>query len=125
MSLETRPMHRLAVLVLCLIPATLAAQQAAPVFEVASIKPNRSGSESFSSQTLPDRLIFTNYKLAWIVAGAYQVGRDNVLGGPDWITTERFDINAKFPESIVAAAPAEVATRWQPMLQSLLTDRFR
>lgn len=100
------------------------AQQAAPTFEVASIKTNRSGSESFSAQTLPDRTIFTNYKLNDLVAVAHQVRAENVLNAPEWVATERFDINAKIAESDTRGTPTEVRLRRQAMLRNLFRDRF-
>jgi uncharacterized protein (TIGR03435 family) len=106
-------------------PKLLAQQAAAPAFEVASIKPNRSGSESFSSQTLPDRTIFINYRLANLVGVAYQVRAASVLGAPEWVANARFDINAKLAESDARGTPTEVRVRRQAMLQNLLRDRFR
>ena len=47
---------------------------------------------------------------------AYKV-KTNLINGPDWMTTERFDINAKFP-------PGATADQFPAMLQSLLTSRF-
>lgn len=103
----------------------LTAQQAALTFEVASVKPNRSGSESFSAQTLPDRAIYTNYPLIYLVALAYQVRRESVSNASAWVAVERFDINAKLAESDTRGTPAEASARRRLMLQTLLEDRFR
>jgi uncharacterized protein (TIGR03435 family) len=107
------------------VGGTVIAQQAAPTFEVASVKPNRSGGESFSAQTLPNRTVYTNYKLINLVAVAHQVRAENVLNAPEWVATERFDINAKLAESDTRGTPTEVRVRRQAMLQNLLRDRFR
>ena len=52
-----------------------------------------------------------------LVAQAYQVNYDRLVG-PDWIRTERYDIDAKFPPD------AKSDTLW-PMLQNLLAERFK
>src|SRR5688572_29619857 len=93
-------------------------------FEAASVKLNRSGTGSFSAQTLPDRTIFINYKLANLVAVAHQVRADDVLNAPEWVANERFDINAKIAESDTQGTAAEVRMRRQAMLRNLLRDRF-
>ena len=118
-------MNRLGVLVVLLAAISVPLASQTPRFEVASVKPNRSGNESFSAQTLPDRTIFINYRLANLVAVAHQVRADNVLGAPEWVANERFDINAKLPESDARGTPTEVGGRRQAMLQNLLRDRFR
>jgi uncharacterized protein (TIGR03435 family) len=49
-------------------------------------------------------------------------GKDNrVVGGPAWIDTDRFDIQAKADDSITSLAPDQANL----MLQSLLEDRFQ
>ena len=54
-----------------------------------------------------------------LIKTAYGVDEDNqVLGGPSWLATNRFNIIAKAP----AATPPETL---QKMLQTLLADRFK
>ncbi len=50
------------------------------------------------------------------IALAYRV-RPYQISGPDWMSTERFDIAAKFPAG-------EKADKFLPMMQALLADRF-
>jgi uncharacterized protein (TIGR03435 family) len=47
---------------------------------------------------------------------AYRV-KTNLINGPEWMATERFDINAKFP-------PGATADQFPAMMQSLLASRF-
>jgi uncharacterized protein (TIGR03435 family) len=52
-----------------------------------------------------------------LVRLAYGVESERIVGGPDWLEFDRFDIAAK--------APPETGTQeLAPMLQSLLTDRL-
>ena len=101
--------------ILALSIATYAQQ-----FEVASIKPTNSASNSFSSglNTSNGRLTATNVTLKRCIMGAYGVGPNQIFGGPDWLDTDRFDIAAK--------ADQPVGDRIQmTMLQTLLADRFQ
>ena len=52
-----------------------------------------------------------------LIALAYGVDNDKVLGGPNWLDFDRFDILATAPAN---AKPADVKT----MLQALLAERF-
>ena len=90
---------------------------APPAFEVASVKPNPSGDHHSSSHTNNGSVIMQNVSLKQIVEMAYDV-KDYALSGPDWLDTERFDISAKPP----SGAPQD---QFQPMLQTLLADRFK
>jgi uncharacterized protein (TIGR03435 family) len=49
---------------------------------------------------------------------AYDFAPDKVLGGPNWLEMDRFDILAKVP-------PESAPETLKPMLQSLLADRFK
>lgn len=89
---------------------------AAPAFDAASVRPNRSGSENSSSHSRPGNLQITNETLRQIVVQAYRI-RDYQLSGPDWLRSARFDIDAKAP----FGTPE---TQLMPMLQSLLKERF-
>jgi uncharacterized protein (TIGR03435 family) len=54
-----------------------------------------------------------------LIVFAYGVGDYQVAGGPSWVGSDRFDIQAK------AEGDATVQQMEGPMLQSLLVDRFK
>jgi uncharacterized protein (TIGR03435 family) len=53
-----------------------------------------------------------------LIGTAYNMNTDLILGGPDWVASDRFDIVAKAPSR--QAAPGAL----REMLQLLLADRF-
>jgi uncharacterized protein (TIGR03435 family) len=90
-----------------------------PVFEVASVKPNNTGEmRSNIGIRVGGRLIATNATLKNLITTAYQVKDFQISGGPGWIDTDRFDINAVASENV---APEQTLL----MLRSLLEDRFK
>lgn len=95
------------------------AQTAGPTFEVASIRPNLSGPFSSGIGWRPGgTFTATNVPLVRLVQFAYDIPESLILGGPDWIRNNRFDINAK--------AAAEVPhDHFRLMMKSLLEDRFK
>ena len=117
-------------------PATAGAQSTPPSavpasasFEVASIKPNHSGDRRFFVSWQPGRFNATGMTLKFLITMAYDVKDFQVSGGPSWVNSERYDIDAKEPDSI--AQIMEKLPREQQglladsMLQSLLADRFQ
>jgi uncharacterized protein (TIGR03435 family) len=87
-------------------------------FEVASVKPSETPAMMFT--VLPGgRLTARSVPLRFIIRTAYQLQSDQIVGGPDWLDRDRFDITAKAAD---AAAPARDVL-W--MLQTLLADRFK
>src|ERR1700676_1371239 len=82
-------------------PLWLRAQSAAPVigdqaFEVASVKPNKSGDGRIFFQMQPGgRFTATNVPLRELIRVAYGIQNFQLVGGPDWIGSDRFDIVAK------------------------------
>ena len=107
----------IAVLACCEI---LSAQQDAPTFEVATIKPSGPESPPISIQRLPGgRLVTTNTPLPMLIQWAYQLDEGRLLGVPSGLGSLRFDVVAKSPE------PEPVAGRMQLMMRTLLTDRFK
>src|SRR5678815_855035 len=44
------------------------------------------------------RIAATNVPLKVLITNAYQLSFFQVVGGPDWVSTDRFDIAAKVPD---------------------------
>src|SRR4051812_49312936 len=96
------------------------AQTTRPSFEGASIKRNLDGPGNSRSTNLPGgRTSFTNRPLRSIIRSAFGSLDIEVVGGPDWLDTDRWNIVATAPIGTPAEAP------WREMLQSLLEDRFK
>lgn len=93
-------------------------QQSTPSFEVASVKPNTSTSAGQSGRSFKGSVTLINMPLRLIIANAFDARPANVLGGPEWVDTDRFDINARAPENATD-------DRLNLMLRNLLLERFR
>ena len=107
------------VLLITALTAMCALAQNTPSFEVASIKPNRSGDRRMGIQMAPGgRFVATNVTVKQLIIIAYRIRDQQISGGPSWITSEHYDISAK-PEA--KATPDQVNL----MLRSLLADRFQ
>ncbi len=122
--------------ILTLAAAAMAAQAqsaspATPKFEVASIRPSTgcdTGARSGGGSS-PGRLILTCQSVEGLIGSAYvrfanghfstQPRGISIEGGPAWIHSDRYDINAK-PEG-----SATFEMMQGPMLQALLEDRFK
>lgn len=111
-------MNRVAVVVLCSFTATLSGQQAAPSFEVTSVKPNRSGETALSNRFAPNLVSYGNTPLRVLVTFAYDVTPDKVVGGPEWIYTDRFDVTGTMP-------PGTSLDDRRVMMRRLLETRFK
>jgi uncharacterized protein (TIGR03435 family) len=113
-------MRNAAALLICLVLLTRAALLAqSSTFEVASIRRNVSTNAQGAGLAGPQpggRFMAVGVTLRRLVAGAYDDLQ--VLGGPAWIDSDRFDINARASSD---APPSEIVR----MVQSLLTDRFK
>lgn len=99
----------------------------APAFEVASVKPNKSGDPSAFMRIQPGgRVEITNTPLWSLLTQAYQIQRFQLIGAPEWAGTDRFDISAKAPDGVQFGAPVPGGAPLQNrMLQALLIDRFK
>jgi bla regulator protein BlaR1 len=100
-----------------------------PVFEVASIKPNTSGSDMVKILVRPDEFTAANFTLRMLIREAYGVQDNQILDGPNWLITEKYDIEAKAKNSAVdePVQLSEDQRRLEPgrMLRALLADRFK
>jgi uncharacterized protein (TIGR03435 family) len=89
-----------------------------PAFDVASVKPNKSGPGLVRIGSFQGRFSATNVTLRMLLRNAYGLQDFRMSGGPSWIDSERFDIEAK-ADGI--ATPQQV----QAMLRTLLEERFK
>ena len=114
-------MRTAALVVIC---AALAAMnglsaQTPPAFEVASIRRTTTGNQQGVGLAAPQpggRFVAIGATLRLLVSGAYDGMQ--IIGGPAWIDSDRFDINAR--------ASSEVPPNdMRLMLRSLLADRFK
>jgi uncharacterized protein (TIGR03435 family) len=97
-------------------------------YEVATIKPNKSGGGNISIRSPEDGLTVTNFPLSRIFQLAFGVPDYQISGAPEWINSENFDIDAKM-DSATADALKKLSAddrrlARQHMLQALLMARF-
>jgi uncharacterized protein (TIGR03435 family) len=108
-------------LLLTNMPLMFAQSEAKPSlsFEVASVKPNTSGSRASRSGTLPGGGGFsaTNITVRQLILTAYRLRSLQLVGGPGWIVSDRFDVDARAPEN---STQEQAIT----MLEALLAERF-
>jgi uncharacterized protein (TIGR03435 family) len=105
---------------ICLAFCAAASGQTAPKFEIADVHvsaktPNR------ASPVMPvhnGRYEIHNAPMVNLIASAYGFEANQVLGGPNWLEMDRFDVIAKVPDKTSADDLTE-------MLQSLLAERFK
>ena len=104
-----------ALLIASLAGTQLAAQQSAanarrtapvtnlPSFEVATIRPSKPGRFGEDLDESNNRLTIQNYSLRHLIREAYSLKADSqIIGGPAWLDTQRFDIVAKVDDAEVA-----------------------
>jgi uncharacterized protein (TIGR03435 family) len=92
---------------------------ARPEFEVASIRLNTDGNPNRNlGMASADRVRVTNLPVRFIIRFAFNVQDFQISGGPGWMNTDNYDINAKAPTNIAFQ-------QIRPYLQTLLEDRFK
>jgi uncharacterized protein (TIGR03435 family) len=92
-------------------------------FEVASIRANKTDNSGVAGQRIsieaaPGRLTMRNVTLISALRWAYDVHDFQIIGGPEWRNSERYDIVAR---SATAASDDEL----RRMLRALLAERFK
>jgi uncharacterized protein (TIGR03435 family) len=116
-------MHRTAVCVLLGVP--LLAQAPAKIspdlrFEVASLKPSDGTAQGGGIRPAPggQRYQATNCPIKLMIQVAYRVKAEQIVGGPGWLDTDRYDMEAK-------AEKASNGDELHVMLINLLVDRLQ
>ena len=101
----------------CLLAQTAAAPR--PTFDVVSIHPADPNAQGGLIKPIPGDYGYTaqNFPVRMMIALMYKIPSAQIEGGPDWINTEGFDIEAR------ADGPQSV-DELHTMYQNLLADRF-
>jgi uncharacterized protein (TIGR03435 family) len=87
-------------------------------FEVVSVKAADPADPAHMTQATAGGFRGRNLRLFELVMSAWRLNRDQVIGGPNWLETAGWDIDARFP---AGASPAQAPQ----MMQAMLADRFR
>ena len=99
-------------------------------FEVAAIKPNKSGSSSSHSNMNDGRYSATNVTVKRILQyQAFDITAEQIEGGPAWLGTDHFDIEAKVDdatrEKMSKLNREERSQLYHQVFQQLLASRFK
>ena len=109
--------------------ATAPGQACSGEFEVATIKPHPTLDTTITFGGPPGKFQATNISAVLLVQQAFSLPSDQVSGGPSWVESERFDVNAKISDdcwqqlSKLHNEDREQTIRL--MLRSLLKERFQ
>ena len=106
----------------CLLSGTLAAQQASPApstFAVATIKPSAPDAETIT-QIRGNRFVTQGTTFLDLFKYAFNVNPTQVVGGPEWLRTRKFDVVAD-PETEKRPGSDQM----KALVQHLLVERFR
>src|SRR5579863_1613029 len=91
-----------------------------PEFEVASIRPAVQDN-SHDADTDKGRFTAHNLTLKRLISIAWDIDTKQVFGGPNWVDSDSYDINAKIPEEFAQPQDGEV----NQMIKRLLEVRFQ
>ena len=122
---------RLSIFVLPLLASAVLAQVVTsdgpkPQFEVATVRPNTSGESGASIGARPGgRLNGTNQTARNLIRNAFNLQPFQMIGGPDWMDSDRFDLVAKAADADLDAKGMLTNQGFMLRLQSLLEDRFK
>ena len=116
--------------IICMVGASAGGQSAqtasSPTFEVATVKPNKSGDlRQFIARQPGGRVAVTNMPLRGLITFAYQLASFQLTGGPSWIASDRFDMVAKLEGNPEFPAPGAGPDPIQLALRTLMADRFK
>lgn len=90
-----------------------------PSFEVATIKPSKPDAQGKGIGGPPGRFMMKNTTLDDMLMFAYRLHTKQIVGGPEWLGTEKFDVEAR-PDT-----PGEAnETQNRTMVRKMLVSRF-
>jgi len=108
-----------------------AAQAGSPAFEVVTIKRNLSGEGGSIGMQPGGRFRAVNTTLQFIISTMYRMPggprlfASQILGLPDWATTDRYDMVGKVADQFTGQSAQQQFRNMAPMVQAMLEDRFK
>lgn len=103
----------------CLVAQSKISNRSPQEFEVASIKPNRSGdTHTMYRLGWGGSFMAKNATVKFLITLAYGIKNYQIAGGPGWVGSQRYNIDAK-------ASGNPDPEMLEPMLQRLLANRFK
>ena len=109
---------RVALSLLIFIGTMFAQTANGPVFVAADVHLSAKDVNDMDEVGPGGRWIFRGATMSHLIAKAYGVDQDKIVGGAKWLDVDQFDVLAKAPGN---ASPAEM----QAMLRALLANRFQ
>ena len=101
-------------------PPKMMAADANPSFDVATVKPSDPNNQGKGFGVRGRNFSTRNTSLVDLIEFAYDVHAKQIVGAPDWVDKDKYDI---------AAVPDKEGTpsyeQWKGMLQKLLAERFK
>jgi uncharacterized protein (TIGR03435 family) len=99
-------------------------------YDVVSVKPN-TGAGRGGTSGMPDGFSMRGGTLAGLIWSAYglKYPEQQLIGAPAWISSDKFDVDAKMESSVMDAlqkmSQEDRTAARQQMMQALLADRFK
>jgi uncharacterized protein (TIGR03435 family) len=93
--------------------------QTPPRIEVVSVKASYADPSNSGVTTGHGRIHAQNVTLRRCIMGAWSVGPNQIVGGPDWLNSDRFEIEARADQPVDDDATLSV------LLRGILADRFK
>jgi len=105
-------------------PGTTDANVKLPEFDVVSVRENKSDDHMMRWMYTDDGISITNLSIKNLIASAYNIKQYLISGGPSWVDSTGFDVQAKVAADDVATFKKLKPTERGPMLKKLLIERF-
>ncbi len=109
-----------------LLCASLAKAQPAPSFAVASIKPSSGAAGNVSFRLVPGGGVnIAGAPLRELIKFAYDIRDFQLSGGPGWVSSDGWDINAKPDGDAAPLTPADATPERMEAFQKLVRQRMQ
>jgi uncharacterized protein (TIGR03435 family) len=101
----------------------------APVYEVASIKLNKSANGIMYTWFKPNGFAAKGFTLRMLIGEAYGIEDNQISGAPNWLNKDLYDIEAKVGSSVADELrklnAEQLRLQGRRMLKALLAERFK